>query len=97
MNCEDAEASIVTEPPADPAATAHGHREVAGAVVVDLGAEAAQRVDDRPHRPHPGLRRRRRGATGPSARAATAGRKRITVPARPQSMRGVPARGPREG
>ena len=54
MNCEDAEASIVTDPPRTRPRPTHGQRqETVG--VLELDAEHPQRVDDRAHRPDPGL------------------------------------------
>ena len=84
-NCEDADASMVTAPPRTAPRAAHGERQAAAAVVVDLDAEGAQRAEHRCHRALPGVRvaveahRRRRPAP------ATGGTNRITVPASPQS------------
>ena len=70
---------------AEPAGAVHGERQAAAAGVVHLDAEpgAARRSAA------PIGRSRARGSPskriGPSASAATGGRKRITVPARPQS------------
>ena len=81
-----------TGPPSSAPAAVHGQRQRAAAVVVDPGAErrAARRsrraADARTDRGSPSKR------TGPSASAATGGRKRITVPALPTSTVAGPCR-----
>ena len=55
MNCDDADASIVTDAARHATPAVDRHRQVS-VVVVDVGPERAQRVDDRPHRAHPRLR-----------------------------------------
>ena len=84
-NWLDAEASIVELAAGRPAGAVHGERQGAAAVVVDVDAEGAQRAIVAP------IGRRRAPSSpsnvvGPRASAATGGRKRMTVPARPQSI-----------
>ncbi len=79
----------------DGARAGHRERQVAGLVVVgDRDVEGVQRDEHRTHRPGAGAGCRRR--TGPARRRAPRppGRKRMTVPARPQSISVPPRSGP---
>ena len=82
-NCDDADASIATVPPATDPLPCDPERQTGA---VDPHAETAQRIQQRRDRPGPGLlvavERDRR-----SASAASGGTNRSTVPARPQSTR----------
>ena len=85
-NWLDADASISSAPPVDRAGAVDGERQCAASVVVDVDAE--QRAGRRWSCASGGAAPTASpsNATGPRASAATGGRKRITVPARPQSI-----------
>ena len=56
MNCEDADASMVTAPPAHRPGPVDGDRQRAAPSSSTSAPSAAQRVEHRAHRAHPGLR-----------------------------------------
>ena len=88
-NCDDADASISTVPPAHRSGAAHRERQ---AVAVDADAEAAQRVEQRRDRAGAGLLVAVERRPSSVLSAASGGTNRSTVPASPQSTR-APAAG----
>ena len=77
------DASMCTGPPPAAGRCRHGERQRARPSSSTSAPSVAQRVEHGAHRPLAGAAGRRRSATGPSASAATGGRKRITVPGQP--------------